>query len=579
MKPKQREKYLIISDLHVPDYDIKALDLVLRFIPHYQPTTIDLLGDFINFTKISKYDQDPYYKTDLADEIEEGRGVLKHIVSVARKVNPNVEINYYEGNHECFSEDTEILTKDGWMKHTDITPETILGTYNKNRDLIEWEKPLEIQRYNHDGLLNNIKNRHTDLLITDKHRLHFSYSGSTHWYTDSFENMTVGNNRVTFKCSSSENNPEYPISDDEIKISAWVITDGCMRPDRVNFYQRESKHKLITNILDNLGWKYSVGKRQRNVTEICGVKINKPQPSMVIGLLGKDKDKLRRIVPNKKELPTWVYELSDRQFEVFLQSFIDGDGSRHKSSPETSLMVYGEKTILEQLQTACFTHGYRTSFYTYRGKDYKLNVTKNKTTCFDGFKDYVSKVHYQGIVWDVTTPNDTVIVKRNGRITITGNCRLTKYLGRNANQLADLTADDEYIVSIPHLFELKKLGVKWIRGDKVVQRHGVTFFHGAAIRIKSGFSAHANIDKFGTSGFTGHTHRLAHITRTQSRVTKFWVETGCLCNQIPTPSYAVSPDWCQGFAVAEYSPQTRQFYPQVIPIIDHSFVYDGKIFT
>jgi len=254
MKRPKRERYLILSDFHVPDHDIKTLELILRFITFYQPDFVDILGDFVNFTKVSKFDQDPYYKTDLADEIKEGRGILNQIVKASGKA----QISWYEGNHEV---------------------------------------------------------------------------------------------------------------------------------------------------------------------------------------------------------------------------------------------------------------------------------------------------------------------------------RLTKYLGRNASVLANLENDNEYVISIPHLFELKKLGIKWIPSYKVVQRHGVSFFHGLAVRIKSGFSAHANIDKFGTSGFTGHTHRLALITRTQSGTTRFWAETGSLCNHQPNPVYTVSPDWTQGFAVAEYSPLTKEFYPQIVPIVNHSFVFNNKLFS
>lgn len=255
MKDKKRERYLVISDLHIPDHDIKTLDLVLKFISIYQPDYLDILGDFINFSKISKF-QDPYHDSDLVDEIEEGRGVLRNLVNTARKANNSVEIAYYQGNHEFRNE---------------------------------------------------------------------------------------------------------------------------------------------------------------------------------------------------------------------------------------------------------------------------------------------------------------------------------KFLSNNAPQIATLKTDDEYVVSIPHLFELRKLGVKWYSQDRIIQRHGVSFTHGHTVRMKSGFTAHANIDRYGSSGFSGHTHRLCLVTRTQSGNSKFWIETGCLCNL--NPSYVVSPDWTQGFAIAEYDFSTHQFYPQIIPIINHSFMYEGKLFS
>jgi len=258
MNKDKRERYMIISDVHVPDYDIKTFNLILRFISHYKPDYLDILGDFINFTKISKFDQDPYYKTDLADEIEEARGVLKQLVETTRKENEKAQITYFEGNHEA---------------------------------------------------------------------------------------------------------------------------------------------------------------------------------------------------------------------------------------------------------------------------------------------------------------------------------RVAKYLAKNALQLADLTFDDEYIISVPHLLELKKLGVKWEGKERIVIRHNTVFTHGTNIRVKSGFAAHANIDKFGLSGFSGHSHKLCLVTRTQSGNTKFWIETGCLCNLSPNPAFVIHPDWTQGFAVAEYRFETHQFYPQIVPIVNHSFMYEGKLFS
>jgi len=184
---------------------------------------------------------------------------------------------------------------------------------------------------------------------------------------------------------------------------------------------------------------------------------------------------------------------------------------------------------------------------------------------------------------DVLADLVSISRKANENVVITyamGNHddRLVKYLGRNADQLAGLSIDEEYILSIPHLFDLKKLGVKFVPSHKILQRHGTTFTHGTNTRIKSGFAAHANIDKFGTSGFSGHSHKLSHVTRTQSGNTKFWIETGCLCNLTPTPTYAVHPDWTQGFATAEYNFNTHQFYPQIVPIINHSFSYNGELF-
>jgi hypothetical protein len=236
--------------------------------------------------------------------------------------------------------------------------------------------------------------------------------------------------RIGIPVSSSFNDGEYNISDDELKIMAWLITDGNISSDgRVTFYQRESKHKMITDILDNLDWNYKVFKRDRDIREICGRKLKKKcEISCEIKLNSNISKRCSDLVNGDKHLlPDIIYRISNRQFDIFLSSFIDGDGSRHKSAPETSFMVYGKKDILLELQRACFLHNYRTSLSIYREKDYRLNITKNKIAYIDNFSKRISIKNYNGKIWCVRTKNDTVIVRRNGKISITGNSRVKDY--------------------------------------------------------------------------------------------------------------------------------------------------------
>jgi len=94
------EKHLVLSDFQVPDHSLRCLEVVLKFIKEYKPDVIHLLGDFVNFTPVSRYDKDPYDDGTLENEILVGRKVLKQITDIAHKANPKVKISWYEGNHE-----------------------------------------------------------------------------------------------------------------------------------------------------------------------------------------------------------------------------------------------------------------------------------------------------------------------------------------------------------------------------------------------------------------------------------------------------------------------------------------------
>lgn len=159
--------------------------------------------------------------------------------------------------------------------------------------------------------------------------------------------------------------------------------------------------------------------------------------------------------------------------------------------------------------------------------------------------------------------------------------RLFKYLVRQGTgQLLDLVDDDgEQILSIPYLFNLKKLGVEWVPAMADKKVHGARVEHGFMARAKAGYTAHGMLERRGTSGYSGHVHRQAIVWKTYAERQEFWVEIGSLCNtEKPTPAYTHHPDWMSGFAIGVYHKGTKQMYPSTIPIIKNSFLFGGKLY-
>lgn len=156
--------------------------------------------------------------------------------------------------------------------------------------------------------------------------------------------------------------------------------------------------------------------------------------------------------------------------------------------------------------------------------------------------------------------------------------RLIKYLYRNASSLANIIdeEDNDYIISIPHIFELKKRGIKHIDYSDEYVYKGLCIEHGDMARQKSGFTAHGMLTKRMRSGISGHTHRLAHIMQTHSNKEYFWIENGCLCNLRFHSPYSRYNDWQQGFSIASY--EKGKWYPQIVPIIDNEFYVNGKLY-
>jgi hypothetical protein len=157
--------------------------------------------------------------------------------------------------------------------------------------------------------------------------------------------------------------------------------------------------------------------------------------------------------------------------------------------------------------------------------------------------------------------------------------RLQKELGRGHNVLAEIENEmGEQLISIPSIFRLKELGIEWLERGQYHKLDSTLVEHGDIVRGKSGYTAHAMLDRRGLSGFSGHTHRLAMVTRKQGDSVKFWIECGSLANSEPTPLYTIRPDWQTGFAVGIFDKKNDIMHPVPILMQRGEFYFNDKIY-
>lgn len=90
------QKTMIISDIHIPYQDDKAVDIMMEYGRKYKPNNVVMNGDVLDFYRLSKFDQSPERKDSFAEEIDKGKQFIKRM----RKNFKKAEIYYLEGNHE-----------------------------------------------------------------------------------------------------------------------------------------------------------------------------------------------------------------------------------------------------------------------------------------------------------------------------------------------------------------------------------------------------------------------------------------------------------------------------------------------
>jgi UDP-2,3-diacylglucosamine pyrophosphatase LpxH len=83
----------IISDLHVPYQDQKALSVALKMIQYFRPNNVIMNGDMLDCVQLSRFNKEPLEPSSLAKHVEE-------LCQIIRKIQRYSNVIYVEGNHE-----------------------------------------------------------------------------------------------------------------------------------------------------------------------------------------------------------------------------------------------------------------------------------------------------------------------------------------------------------------------------------------------------------------------------------------------------------------------------------------------
>jgi len=88
-------KCLILSDVHIPFHDKKAVQLALKYGQNRRANFVLLNGDILDFFSISRWEKDPRQR-NFPKEVDMG----KRFLQIVRGCFPNADIVFKEGNHE-----------------------------------------------------------------------------------------------------------------------------------------------------------------------------------------------------------------------------------------------------------------------------------------------------------------------------------------------------------------------------------------------------------------------------------------------------------------------------------------------
>ena len=219
----------------------------------------------------------------------------------------------------CLSEDTEILTSEGWKKYDeiDIAFDSIY-TYNLEKNTIELSEIDKIHKHKYKGKMYHIQNRYVDCLCTPEHKLLVNvahirqknkkkYTEWDGWNLIKMNDLLKIPNRRLMKFKMSGNyDGFFSIGKNTAALIGWILTDGsiCKRDKAINIAQswtaNKYKCKIISKLLKESGLNYSETKEKVQINNITG----EPYQMMSWRIFKKDSKSFFNLI-NEDRTPRW----------------------------------------------------------------------------------------------------------------------------------------------------------------------------------------------------------------------------------------------------------------------------------
>lgn len=150
--------------------------------------------------------------------------------------------------------------------------------------------------------------------------------------------------------------------------------------------------------------------------------------------------------------------------------------------------------------------------------------------------------------------------------------RLKGYIEKKAPALDGL-------VSVPKILDLDNLGIKWYPYQDAPSRVVGDYYvhHGSFVSKYPGQSAQKELEHYGVSGFSGHTHRIGefHKAMLDGR-TLHWYECGHL-SDVSKMNYSQHYNWQHGFGYAYVD--GKKVFPFTAKFINNTVMIDGQKFS
>jgi len=267
----------------------------------------------------------------------------------------------------CLSDKADVLTNKGWVNITKVTKNHLIATL-EDGNYLKYVKPVDVYNWDYDGKMYKLRSQQVDLDVTVDHELYVKRRGQKDFELISASN--VHGKRIKFKKNCVNNNPDIEY------ITIPKYGDQNEKQIRMDDYLKSFYVKTIS-----------------------------------------------------KHLPDYVWNLSEKQSKILLESLIEGDDHNEKTYVNYNT---SSKGLADDVMRLAIHAGYGANISLGKMSKELSNVdsftvcimkSKNEPEINHGQDGQSEELYdYKGKVYCLEVPSHVFMIRQNNKNVWIGNC-------------------------------------------------------------------------------------------------------------------------------------------------------------
>lgn len=341
---------------------------------------------------------------------------------------------------ECFPGDTEVLTSKGFKHFSEITERDSIFQWNED-GMMEIVEPERIVQKHYEGDLLTLRHANGTIIhsSTPNHNRVLISRGRDHKhrYVRKIKATESLNSAYVVPVNGIFDGEGLRLTDAEIQFHVAFAADGCIRDGKYGYLavKKNRKKERLDQILAHipgLQYSYKYDKKRQYHSYYFGDVSSQP-------FVNKTKGK-------SLVIPEFIHFASLHQKIVLIRELRYWDGFLNYGKGQKDESIYFSTSHQEEadfVQTICHTSGYYCTIMERNKPGYATGYACVIRKKWYQTQQHITKVNepYKGDVYCVTVPSHMIMIRQEGRISITGNCDKIASKTQNTSITRDVSGE------------------------------------------------------------------------------------------------------------------------------------------